>query len=346
MISDLRVIDEPLDKWICRTCGLVSRREPPPHELYTSGYALYAHAPGAPRETARQRAYAAWIASQSGAPPRRVLDVGCGNGSLLTALMREWPATQMSGVDPSPESIAHARAAGIDARAGRRGDVAASVDMVISVNVIEHTPDPAAFIEDALAALVEDGELVLICPDAQHPWTELLIADHVWSFGPRHLIRLLENADLAVVSTSSAPAELGPLIMVRAARRQRAKERMPSAPSAADGAGEKCRYLDAWRRMDATLRERAPEGTLICFGIGEAAALLRAYTPDTWSRVDWCTADDPERPTFGDLPVETYPGMAPSHILLGVRPPAQASVAARLLGDGHSVIRWDDLVAA
>ena len=41
-----------------------------------------------------------------------VLDVGCGNGSLLLALGDEWPSATLAGCDPSAEAVAHANAAG------------------------------------------------------------------------------------------------------------------------------------------------------------------------------------------------------------------------------------------
>ena len=346
MLSDLRVIAAPLDKWICRTCAVVRRFAPPAGDLFSSGYSLYDHPPGSPREVARQDVYASWIASQFSVSPRSVLDAGCGNGSLLMALMRLWPEADMHGIDPSRDSTARARAMGIDARAEVLGEHAESVQLVISVNVIEHTLMPAEFARSAAGALAPDGELILICPDGRHPWTELLIADHCWSFAPWHLEQLLERAGIQVVSISVAPAELGPFVMVRGTRAPGGAVRA-SAPRVPTGlAAEKIRYLGAWSKLDAILRHRVSTDVAVCFGIGEAAALLRAYAPNAWSCVRACTADDPERVEFGDLPVNDYRLTPPTHVLLGVRPSAQASVAARLRADGHEVIRWDDVIAA
>ena len=42
-------------------------------------------------------------------PSDRLLDVGCGTGSLLDRLARQHPATQLTGIDPVPEMLAVAR---------------------------------------------------------------------------------------------------------------------------------------------------------------------------------------------------------------------------------------------
>ena len=106
-------------------------------------------------------------------------------------------------------------------------------------------------------------------------------------------------------------------------------------------------YLEAWRRLDLPLARSAASGPLMCFGIGEAAGLLRAYAPHTWSRVTMCVGDSPETVQFGELQVDDYHRVAPpATTLLGVRPQEQPAVAERLEADAHLVVRWGHLVHA
>ena len=280
-----------------------------------------------------------------------MLDVGCGNGSLLLALRDIWPQAMLKGIDPSRESVTHARAAGIDAVPGRLEETAiGTFDLVISVNVIEHTPAPVRFVESLAAALAPGGTLVLVCPDGSRPSSELVFADHLSSFTRVHLERMLNDTGLTAVRAPHAPDDLGAFQMVVARRQAAGSSPVSDAANgtAASLVQAKRDYLRRWEGLDGMLARRSGGASLICFGIGEAAGLLRAYAPATWSHVNACVADAPEQERFGDLPVMEYAALpsAERMVLLGVRPASQASVAARVANDGYRVIRWDDLIPA
>jgi SAM-dependent methyltransferase len=350
MLSDLRVIDSPLDKEACAICGLVRRQAHVSRTLFASGYTLYDHPPGAAREEARQQAYAEWLSSQVATAPRSILDLGCGNGSLLLALGRRWPGARLRGLDPSPESVARARDAGIDAQCGSVGIAGVDpADVVVSVNVIEHVEEPRAFLQSMATLVAPGGRALVVCPDGGIAWLELLFADHLWSFSRAHVHHMAAKAGLEVVDWTAAPPGLGPFQL---SRLERAKRSAPNLESLAAGAAEltsaKQGYLRAWAQLDEELLVRSRETrSLVCFGMGEAAALLRAYAPALWSRVKLCAADRPEGDVFGGVPVIDYTGgRLEWPVVLGVRPEAQDRVARRLQDNGCSVIRWDDRIAA
>ncbi len=108
---------------------------------------------------------------QSGMRPLdglQLLDVGCGGGLISEPLARL--GARVTGLDPAVENIEAARrhAAGqglaIDYRAGRVEDLEAEAltfDAVVCLEVVEHVPDPAAFLK-ACAALVRPGGLLLL----------------------------------------------------------------------------------------------------------------------------------------------------------------------------------------
>src|SRR3954471_9330572 len=146
MTSDWQVVETPLGKWSCTHCRLAYRDPAVPHAAeFSAGYELYAHPPGATAERHRQAAYAEWIGASVPAAAR-VLDVGCGNGSLLLALGERWPSAGLMGCDPPPDSVRFASAAGLTAWIGSAADLPSDcrADLVVSINVIEHTADPRA----------------------------------------------------------------------------------------------------------------------------------------------------------------------------------------------------------
>ena len=345
MTSDLRIVAEPLARVLCAACGLI-RRAPSAStgaSFYASGYGLYAHPPGEARERVRQDEYARWIAQATGRRPRRVLDIGCGNGSLLRALRTYWPDAALLGCDPSRDSIAQGFGEDVRLWTGTAANLPADVsaDLVIAVNVIEHTLDPIGFLTALRAVLQPDGLMVIVCPDGARPGLDLLFVDHVFSFGREHVGTLLSRAGLQRLGASQAPRSLGAFQMAIGRRRDVLEKSTISAPPRVEDA---TRYLERWKQLDDRLQTRI-EGPLVCFGAGEAAGLLRAYAPRTWTSVRACAIDGAPQGQFGELPIIPLDAVAAdSSILVGVRPFDQPRLAQRLAERFSRVVTWYDLV--
>jgi SAM-dependent methyltransferase len=350
MASDWRVVDEPLARWSCDTCGLAFRQQSHGTDGFfrSESYSLYAHPPGEAREFARQAQYASWISSVVTTPPSQVLDVGCGNGSFLLALKSTWPGARLLGCDPSPASVAHGAANGLRVWQGTAADVPATAvsDAVVSINVIEHTPEPPVFLRALARATASNGMLVVVCPDGSRPNIELLIADHLFSFLPEHLRLFCEREGLTVEFAGRAPEALGPFQMI-AARRSATHRPIPMAHRSfalASLQSARTRFMQAWAGLDDHLVARLPD-SVVCFGAGEAAGLLRAYAPHTWSRIRACTVDGDARGHFGTLPLVSLDTVeATETVLVAVRGEDQQRVAERLRARFSRVETWDDLI--
>ena len=107
--------------------------------------------------------------------PARVLDMGCGTGANLTALLAErFQATRFVGVDSDEASIAFARRENLhgnaryilESEAGSLG----TFDLVIASEVIEHVEDPDAFLDFLKSRLTADGKIVLTLPNGYGPF--------------------------------------------------------------------------------------------------------------------------------------------------------------------------------
>jgi 2-polyprenyl-3-methyl-5-hydroxy-6-metoxy-1,4-benzoquinol methylase len=144
--------------------------------------------------------------------PRSVLEVGCGEGYMLEALVRAGCDAELTGVELSPVAVAHARARlGSRARiehgdARELGEDGRRFDVVMMLEVLEHLEDPAAMLP-VLARLCERA-VVLSVP--WEPWfrtLNLLRGRHLSRLGnhPEHLQRFSRAAFVELVRTRFEP---------------------------------------------------------------------------------------------------------------------------------------------
>lgn len=131
---------------------------------------------------------------------RCFLDIGCATGMLL-AHMRE-QGWQVRGVDICRESAEYGiRKRGVDIYIGplsEAGFPSASFHVIHFSHLIEHVPDPSALLREVHRLLTPDGIIIVTTPNAAGFQARLLgknwrsaIADHVFLFTPKTLVRLL-----------------------------------------------------------------------------------------------------------------------------------------------------------
>ena len=130
------------------------------------------------------------------APGRRVLDIACGEGYGAAALLRAG-AVSVIGVDRCAETCVHAaRKYGIDARAGDAEEIpleSSSVDLVVSLETIEHVPHPVAFLTECSRVLTQDGILIVSSPNRD-------VYGKIDGINPYHCSELTEKELLSALS--------------------------------------------------------------------------------------------------------------------------------------------------
>ena len=117
----------------------------------------------------------------------RLLDAGCGTGSLLARLAKQCPAAQLVGIDLTREMLTVARS-----RLSRSVGLAAatleslpfdtgSIDWVVSTSVLHFAPSPAAALRELARVLVPGGQLLVTDWDGD-AWSMRLLAQWMrWS---------------------------------------------------------------------------------------------------------------------------------------------------------------------
>lgn len=185
----------------------------------------------------------------------RVLDVGCGNGSML-ALPLAQRGFQVTGIDIDARSIEHAKQLAKDLTNATFvcGDVAelemGTFDVVILAEVLEHMTEPRTLLADSAKHLSEDGIVIVTVPNGYGEFEidsrffqllrlqrvvdalakserEIVAATdnhesgHVQSFTRRRLRRLFTECSLTVFREGSASFLAGPVIGHTLARSNR-----------------------------------------------------------------------------------------------------------------------------
>ena len=147
--------------------------------------------------------------------PRRLLDLGCGDGRFLMQMQKlGWDGEGLE-VDPVAAELAHRRT-GWTVHGSELGDAnlpAGSFGLVTMVHVLEHLPDPRETLTRVHDLLAPGGWVGIAVPNVGSLeagifgscWYPLDLPRHFWGFTPHSLTRLAESCGFDVVHRSYLP---------------------------------------------------------------------------------------------------------------------------------------------
>ena len=155
---------------------------------------------------------AAWWAATLGPEPKRVLEVGCGNGTNMSVLAEL--GHRVTGVEPDPAALEVAHSKGHRVYQGTAEALPAEVsgsafDAVIFMHVLEHCIHPGEAVRNATLLLEKGGLLICEVPNnaclgakrfGTH-WYWLDVPRHLNFFTEESLGRLLTSTGLTVETT-------------------------------------------------------------------------------------------------------------------------------------------------
>ncbi len=209
---------EANDSYECTNCGAVRADVDVDESLYDQIYAVQGDIPTYQRYAtwadaiASQRDPLAYLTNQSeifwsvaervrSAPPKNVLEIGCGLGYLTYALRKR--GINARGIDLSATAIAEAKRRFGDhyavATIAETAAVGERFDLVIMTEVIEHVEDPIALVRDALGLVTSGGALFITTPNRDYyPPTAIWQTEpapvHLWWFSERSVLELAKRA--------------------------------------------------------------------------------------------------------------------------------------------------------
>lgn len=190
----------------CTDCGLVYACRLPSAAEYATEYGRYGgNRPSVTAQLPKLWPLVTWARRRRMAPgPARFLDVGCNTGYNTEAARRL--GCEAHGLETNPKTLAIARGLHpqcrfhgepVEALAGHDG----AFDAVYCSEVIEHTPDPRAFLGALTRLAAPSAVLFLTTPDAGHwrvprdvlRWRHLIPVEHLHLFALGNLTRLLAD---------------------------------------------------------------------------------------------------------------------------------------------------------
>lgn len=149
------------------------------------------------------------------------LDVGCGNGSTLSAMSVALPDWSFSGFELGEGTLSRLSQIShfMKLYTGSVGTIDRTFDLVTLIHSLEHFPNPLDALM-RLRAIVGNGRLLIqVCNVEENPF-DILVADHLMHFSPDALRRLLQRAgfDVITVATDWVPKEISLLAKVNVGR--------------------------------------------------------------------------------------------------------------------------------
>lgn len=151
-----------------------------------------------------------WLLARCPLNPGRMLEIGCSEGTLLRQL-RDDHGWTVSGFEPNSYSARHGLETWqLDIEPGffRSERCTDKFDVVTLIHVIEHLPDPTAFLVEIGRVLNNGGYFFFETPNMESPRVgrisaDLFAAPHLVIFSPQTIERALRKAGFELVALES-----------------------------------------------------------------------------------------------------------------------------------------------
>jgi 2-polyprenyl-3-methyl-5-hydroxy-6-metoxy-1,4-benzoquinol methylase len=150
---------------------------------------------------------------------KKLLDVGCGRGSLLSGLRRKLPGMELSGAEVLDAGLQLARRRLSDVALYQLDATALpfdrEFDVVTSCDVLEHLDDDGAVVRELFRSIVPGGGIIVTVPQHRWLWSAVdTYNHHRRRYHRRELLSVIERAGFVVERVTSFVTTLLPIILL------------------------------------------------------------------------------------------------------------------------------------
>lgn len=201
----MTVVDTPA--WKIRACQACTNAwtDPAPGQIDYAAANFHEHAVGAttarktladlPQQWQHSVTMQVALLKQHLSASARILEIGCGEGILLTELQQA--GFTVMGIEASQSASHAARTAGLNVVTGYfpHSQIRGPFDCIVMSQVLEHLPHPQDILQEVAHLLTAGGRLLLVqthwlglMPQRyQEKWYAWVPDQHFWHFTPRGL---------------------------------------------------------------------------------------------------------------------------------------------------------------
>lgn len=144
--------------------------------------------------------------------PRRLLELGCGNGEFLSQAQRFCETVQ--GLESNENAVRYCKDRGLSVSSAELVNITGTFDVITVFQTMEHLPEPGKVISQCLGRLAPDGELIISVPNQDGPLGGL--NNDFLNLPPHHATRwekkcfhaIAEQHDLGLIAHEVEPLTL------------------------------------------------------------------------------------------------------------------------------------------
>lgn len=292
--GDQRIIQGKLEKILCSKCTLVTNADRFTNNdlkrLYGKEYILNTLGKEEHRffiqsgAIPRSKVFFDWIKPWLPKNFKSFLEIGCGEGNLLTRFRDEFKKRKIMGIEGSEKACELAAKKGLDVSCQMilsEKDQIPEVDVLLSVAVIEHAEDIKSFISVLKKSVKNGGRIIFCVPVQNYPGYDIFFAEHVWHMTTFHFKALFEQNGLKCIHVDDAhPVNPGIGLFVcekdeTAFLREDFLKHLSSKPCFVKQSRDK--WLGVFNKIDQWIKDKGVSKIAV-FGSGEVATLFLAFT--------------------------------------------------------------------
>ena len=342
MISSGRIFERSLKKAICKTCEYGFHIEPITNseivDFYDNDYDLSVNDTAGDKE--REKNFATAIQQVAcDVQTESVLDIGCGTGMLLAQLSHAGGTHRVVGIEASNQLVSKAKKnlssltinKEVIQTFAENFIINEAFDLVVSINAIEHSLNPSAFLKTVAKHLKKHGVAVIITPSGEGT-EELLFLDHISTFSPRSLEIFSAGAGLKMTDWKNLDGTASGFQMAVLQKSGNSS----SIPNLHQIEG-RFQQLESWIKLNERAQADFFQQPFAIFGAGQFTDLIAAYAPVIFDKSKAIVVDNPLDDTYkGKLCCRTKfaKTLNLTHLLLGVHPRNTTKVRNHLVNQG------------